>query len=162
MFLMSKSEYQLVNNKDPEGNFVLCSYLNITRPMSPYTIYNPLTKTFIFVPGSDIFNHESKYTTTVNYLVFYDIFDGFFHVPLKFILTVIRPEGIRPAQLKFLKVENNNTAPTFVFGVNIPILHFPKLTYMADKPMARRDVKVWDYEKNGISLTHNLVSTNAS
>lgn len=153
---MSKSEYKLVDNKDPEGNFVLCTYLNITLPMSPYTIYNPLTKTFIFVPASDIFDHESKYTTTVNYLVFYDIFDGYYHVSLKFILSVTRPSGIRPAQLKFLKVENNNTAPCFKYGVNTPILHFPKLTYMADKPMAKRNVDVWDLENNSISLTHNL------
>jgi hypothetical protein len=93
---MSKAEYQLVDNKDPEGNYVLCKYLNVSLPMSPYTTYNPLTKTFIFVPGSDLFDHESKYTTTVNFIVFYDIFDGFFHVPLKFIVSVTRPAGIRP------------------------------------------------------------------
>lgn len=45
----------------------------------------------------------------------YVIFDGYYYVTLKLNVTVTRNLGIEANFLKYLRVENNNTAPYFAF-----------------------------------------------
>ena len=115
-----------MQNKDPEDNIVICTFINISSPMVPYFVYNPLSKMFIFFPDPVIFSHHPKSVITLNYTAFYDIFDGYFHVPLKFNISVIRPPGLNAIYLKFLTSVDDNTAPCFLFKASVPILYWPK------------------------------------
>ncbi len=76
--------------------------------MVPYYSFNPLSKFFLFFPDQDIFTGHPKTQKTLNYTVFYDIDDGYYHVPLKFNISVKRPD------FKFNVSHNDNTAPFFV------------------------------------------------
>ena len=56
---------------------------------------------FTFFPGEDIFSGYPIAQKTLNYIVFYEIFDGFFHVTLKFDIIIQRlPFNLDPKYLK--------------------------------------------------------------
>lgn len=69
-----------MQNKDPEGNYVKCTFINITSTMQPYFTFNPLSKMYMFFPGDEIFNSYPTNPGTINIANFYDIFDGYYHV----------------------------------------------------------------------------------
>ena len=145
-----------MGNKDPEGNIVKCTHINMSLPMEPYYTYNQIMNTYRLFPGPDIFMMYSKYVESIDYTAYYDIFDGYYNVTLKFKITVKRPKGITPVQLKYLTTVNNNNAPCFLFKVRTPLLFLPKLEYMADQPTDKLKTPVWDKEGNGIKLTENF------
>jgi hypothetical protein len=56
--------------------------------MTPYFSFNPLNKYYNFMPGPEIFFNSNLLIETRNATTFYDIFDGYYHVTLKFNITV--------------------------------------------------------------------------
>lgn len=70
--------------------------------MQPYFTFNPLSKLYLFFPGFELFYSYSKDPGTINIANFYDIFDGYYHVLLRFNLTVIKPPGLNPLSAKYL------------------------------------------------------------
>ena len=55
-YTSAKSYYKLTKNKDPEGNIVNCTFLNISSPMESYFSFSPITKIFTFFPDQSIFS----------------------------------------------------------------------------------------------------------
>jgi hypothetical protein len=108
--------YNLMQNKDPEGNYITCTFINITKTMWPFFTFNPISKMYMFFPDGEIFDTDLTDPESINITTFYDIFDGFYHVQLRFNLTVMSRPGLNPRYLKYLLTINNNTAPLFVFG----------------------------------------------
>jgi len=95
--------------------------------MIPYSIFSPVSNNYIFVPKDDIFYLYPLKIDSIIVTTFYDIFDGYYHISYKFNVTIPKLTPINPVYLKYLKTENNNTAPIFIskkFG--IPILELPK------------------------------------
>ncbi len=85
----------------------------------------------MFFPEQELFSFYPYGTKEVIVTTFYDIFDGYYHVTLKLNVTVTRNLGIEANFLKYLRVENNNTAPYFAHK-QIPIFYLPPMKYVAD------------------------------
>ena len=68
----------------------------MTRFMDPYYTFSSLMKSYYFIPGNEIFDNIPKWITKMNATIFYDIFDGYYHVILTFNVTVKRAPGIDP------------------------------------------------------------------
>jgi hypothetical protein len=94
--------------------------------MIPYSIFSPVSNNYIFVPKDDIFYLYPPKIDSVIVTTFYDIFDGYYNISYKFNVTIPRPPPINPKYLKYLKTENNNTAPVFFDRKHeFPILFLP-------------------------------------
>jgi hypothetical protein len=106
-----KLDYLLPLNKDPEGNIVKCTFINITKPMESFYIFNPLLNYYVFVPDYWIFIVAPK-NETLYFTSYYDIFDGYYHVPLKVPIKVLKTKTYIPSK----KSTGPNTAP--IFGLN--------------------------------------------
>jgi hypothetical protein len=94
--------------------------------MIPFFSFNPLSKMYMFFPDQIMFALYPSHVKTINVTTFYEIFDGFHYVTLKFNFTILIPEGVDPRYLNRLKQANNNTAPCFVYDENIPVPYIPK------------------------------------
>jgi hypothetical protein len=67
------------------------------------------------MPGPEIFLNKHLMIETINATTFYDIFDGYYNVTLKFNVTVKRVYPFNPKFILLLLRKENNTAPSFVF-----------------------------------------------
>jgi transglutaminase/protease-like cytokinesis protein 3 len=63
--------------------------------MVPYFSFSPLSTIFTFFPNEDIFSRYPATVQYLNFIAFYEIFDGFFRVPLKFNIIVQKPLAIK-------------------------------------------------------------------
>jgi hypothetical protein len=92
-----------MKNNDPEGNLITCTFINISSIMIPFFSFNPLSKMYMFYPDQIMFALYPSHVKTINVTTFYEIFDGFHHVTLKFNFTILKPEGVDPRYLYMLK-----------------------------------------------------------
>ncbi len=74
---------------------------------------------------------QSPSSPFLKFITFYDIFDGYYHVPLKFYITILKPNT-----LTMSKGNQSNTAPVFGMG---PVHHIP---FIPDQSMTVGDRKV--------------------
>ena len=89
--------------------------------MMPYFSFNPISKIFTFLPDEAIFSTYPATVKNLNYIAFYEIFDGYFYVTLKFKIFLKRLRGIY-----YLRSANINSAPYFIYSDRYPVLYIPK------------------------------------
>lgn len=88
-----------------------CTFINISKPMESFFIFNPLLKYYVFVPDYYVFTIAPK-NDSLYFTSYYDIFDGYYHVPLKVPIKVLKTKTYIPKKSS----SGLNTAP--IFGMN--------------------------------------------
>jgi hypothetical protein len=91
---------------------VKCSFINISHPMKSFYVFNPLLNYYVFIPDYWIFSNASSKTDYLLFTSYYEIFDGYYHVPLKLPIKVMKTKKYVPNK----KSSGGNTAP--IFGIN--------------------------------------------
>lgn len=56
------TQYNLMKNKDPEGNLVTCQFINISAIMFPFFTFNPLSNMYVFFPDAQMFEFYPSFT----------------------------------------------------------------------------------------------------
>lgn len=100
---------------------------------------------YIFFPAGEIFDTDPTNPETINVNTFYDIFDGYYHVKLRFNLTVKKLFGLNPRYLKYLLIIDNNSPPIFIYGKrNYPLPKYLNYVYYAESKIKSTLPTIWD------------------